>query len=964
MLRRRVFRFLAVAGLVAMQLPLMAGRANAAQVSLTFRVSRVLQVENPDGPDDGDYYAKVKIGGNGFESSPVTTSDDFRPNWTFTKLVDDTTPTVVQVELWDEDGGFRGGDDKMDINPADQKVELSFTFDPVTRTWTSPDLPPNAVASRGDGDEDFPDTNDGRIAQIEFDFSTSGNSDIDGDGIPDAVERFGVRNLDGTFVPGGDLASLGADPCRKSIAVQIDYMSGAADGHTHQPKAAAIAEVKAAFNAAPVPAVTPCPYGPTPAAGMDFVAIPGKAIPEQPVMGLDGGFRNARNTNFPDRLGPYAHYVIFVHDQAAGSSSSGLCCEKDRGNKDYLVSLGSWRTTCIAPGPDGILNSTASGDDIVSGTSILVGNNRNCDSTAKGDDIQVSAVGSGAANTEVGTVRDQSGSIMHELGHALGLGHGGADKTNYKPNYLSVMNYSFDPGGIPTAAGSSRLDYSTAKLADLNKNSLSESAGIGDGTDFTTWLDGAGNQQNGKGNGALDWDADGSIAAGTVKVNINSNDDDATKNNPLTGYNDWPNLKFRAVDSPTASGASANTHGPDIVFSEVLNREQNLAQYFSPDLTVSKVVDATDATPGDKLKYTVTVSNTGTGPATGVSTTDTLPDGTVKTDTLADAPPGNVQTLMAGYTVPCTTPDGTVLVNRVHVSGHDAAGGPETKITNNDAAASTTIHAAVLAVTKTATTPVLAGEAIRYRIQVTNTGTGTASTVTLQDLLASGVYYSSALDLGAGPRPATVVRNADGTTSLTWNLGSLAAGATRTIDYTARPSLLLRNGATRTNTATASAVNANGCIVAPISANAAVAVTETPPTRLPLSHGYWKNHPETRTDEIRARVQATDQRFDTTPADGALSNPESDTVLKGGGNQPSVLHFQLLATLFDLSTHSINASTSISSPTATRLGIADVGQAVLYAEATLALDPATNKARYSDATTLLDEIVNNKSERY
>lgn len=143
---------------------------------------------------------------------------------------------------------------------------------------------------------------------------------------------------------------------------------------------------------------------------------------------------------------------------------------------------------------------------------------------------------------------------------------------------------------------------------------------------------------------------------------------------------------------------------------------------------MAKVVDAT---PGDKLNYTVTVRNIGTGPATGVSTTDTLPDAPVKTDNLADASPGNVQAVRATYLVPCTTPDGTVLVNRVHVSGHDAAGGPETKLGNNDAAASTTIHAAVLGITKTATTPVLAGEAIRYRIQVSNTGTGTASTVTL-----------------------------------------------------------------------------------------------------------------------------------------------------------------------------------------------------------------------------------------
>ena len=39
---------------------------------------------------------------------------------------------------------------------------------------------------------------------------------------------------------------------------------------------------------------------------------------------------------------------------------------------------------------------------------------------------------------------------MHELGHNLGLEHGGRDDGNYKPNYLSVMNYLYE-GGIPRA---------------------------------------------------------------------------------------------------------------------------------------------------------------------------------------------------------------------------------------------------------------------------------------------------------------------------------------------------------------------------------------------------------------------------------------------------------------------------------------------------------------------------------
>ena len=44
---------------------------------------------------------------------------------------------------------------------------------------------------------------------------------------------------------------------------------------------------------------------------------------------------------------------------------------------------------------------------------------------------------------QVGTSLQQAGTFMHELGHNLGLHHGGQEDTNYKPNYLSVMNYLF-----------------------------------------------------------------------------------------------------------------------------------------------------------------------------------------------------------------------------------------------------------------------------------------------------------------------------------------------------------------------------------------------------------------------------------------------------------------------------------------------------------------------------------------
>ena len=43
---------------------------------------------------------------------------------------------------------------------------------------------------------------------------------------------------------------------------------------------------------------------------------------------------------------------------------------------------------------------------------------------------------------------DLARTIMHELGHCLGLQHGGDDNVNFKPNYFSVMNYMHAGGGV------------------------------------------------------------------------------------------------------------------------------------------------------------------------------------------------------------------------------------------------------------------------------------------------------------------------------------------------------------------------------------------------------------------------------------------------------------------------------------------------------------------------------------
>ena len=85
----------------------------------------------------------------------------------------------------------------------------------------------------------------------------------------------------------------------------------------------------------------------------------------------------------------------------------------------------------------------------------------------------IASFGTDFANSN--TQKMYSATFMHELGHTLGLEHGGGDDKNYKPNYYSVMNYAWQ---LPKDYPGWRLDYSDSKWRTIRELNLREEGGF------------------------------------------------------------------------------------------------------------------------------------------------------------------------------------------------------------------------------------------------------------------------------------------------------------------------------------------------------------------------------------------------------------------------------------------------------------------------------------------------------
>lgn len=245
--------------------------------------------------------------------------------------------------------------------------------------------------------------------------------DADGDGVCDAAEnRYGTSpnnsDTDGDSI--SDTAELygfgGVDLRYHGASPRKKDIFVELDYYPNlKPLPAALDRVTAAFAGAPV-------SNPDGSTGVALHLVLGQQIDEADAdMDLNpawADFDVIKAEYFAARRAPFFHYGLIAH-RYDGGSSSGL----SRGipGHDFMVTMGNWPT----PG---------------------------------------------------GTEQQQAGTIMHELGHNIGLMHGGNENANRKANYLSLMSYHYQLGGLRVDGADGVLDYSRVRVASVSEATAGE----------------------------------------------------------------------------------------------------------------------------------------------------------------------------------------------------------------------------------------------------------------------------------------------------------------------------------------------------------------------------------------------------------------------------------------------------------------------------------------------------------
>ncbi|PKG39754.1 Ig-like domain-containing protein [Psychromonas sp. Urea-02u-13] len=293
--------------------------------------------------------------------------------------------------------------------------------------------------------------------------------DDDNDGIPDCSE---LKNS--TFA-GLPLYQWGARSNQKDIFIEVDYMKSNDLGIT--PQKEALQKVKEAFSnrGYSVHFDTGTLYHPgADISHDDFDLSGGNSVPFTKTINFakEAGVSSLvdyKSQHMDLRRRQIFFYMLFASSQNIDgeAGSSGLA---EMNGNDSIISLGKWGLN-----KDTIENNNA-------------------------------------------LINIQAATIMHEFGHNLGLLHGGDDGINFKPNYLSVMNYLYQLDGLASPGNNEGdryyghrfsgsavcdqqslingprnnvehflIDYSNGTGSTLDETQIDESKGLG--RTFTSGID-------------------------------------------------------------------------------------------------------------------------------------------------------------------------------------------------------------------------------------------------------------------------------------------------------------------------------------------------------------------------------------------------------------------------------------------------------------------------------------------
>jgi hypothetical protein len=282
--------------------------------------------------------------------------------------------------------------------------------------------------------------------------------DADLDGVPDVAEVPG-----GTFA-GLDLYAMGARLAQRDVFVEIDRMDSSDPALS--PRRAALDKLQAVFEKR----------------GIHVHFDVGDLF----VQSFDASAYNLGGGNKV----PFAKAVGFAPNEPGISDLYGYKASQMAGARRSLFyyMLFAWSQEADGSGGSSGVGEVSGNDTIIT----LGGFSLNASNSLQRNVL---------ANYQAAT-------MMHELGHNLGLRHGGGDSRNLKPNYVSVMNYLYSPIGLPTIGDAEGdrfdlftgcslasvvqltnpptgeptafvLDYSDGLGEDLDEHSLLERAGLG-----------------------------------------------------------------------------------------------------------------------------------------------------------------------------------------------------------------------------------------------------------------------------------------------------------------------------------------------------------------------------------------------------------------------------------------------------------------------------------------------------